>query len=42
MTSVFWNGSPAWILLVPLVPGIVAFAMLAVKQYLRAKKCSGR
>jgi hypothetical protein len=42
MTSVFSSGSPAWILLVPMIPGIVAFAMLAVTQYLRAKKCSGR
>jgi len=38
MLSVFSSGSPAWILLVLVVPGIVLFAALAVAQYLRAKR----
>jgi hypothetical protein len=38
MFSVLSSGSPAWILLLFVVPSIVVFAAMAVTQYVRAKR----
>jgi hypothetical protein len=36
--TVFTSGSPVWILLIPVVPTALAFAVMAVGQYFRAKR----
>ena len=36
--TVFISGSPVWILLIPVVPAILAFAVVAFIRNLRAKR----
>jgi hypothetical protein len=36
--TVFTSGSPVWILLIPVVPTILAFGIMALAESVRAKR----